>query len=67
MTACLNCGKPLKHETHRDYHGKPMWNEDGSRNPFARVNSHDAPGYRGNGFFCTMRCGFSWAVRKASR
>lgn len=27
----------------------------------------DQPGYAGNGLFCTLRCGFRWAVRHATR
>jgi hypothetical protein len=27
----------------------------------------DTPGYDGNGFFCTLRCGFAWAVSEMKR
>lgn len=29
-----------------------------------KAQFHDGLGYDGNGIFCTLRCGFAWAVRR---
>jgi hypothetical protein len=32
-----------------------------------RENPGGAGGYRDNGLFCSLRCGYQWAVRQLSR
>lgn len=54
------------------YYGKPFayrqvpdtcrWCGDRLKREFPDWN----PGYRGNGKFCSLRCGYQWAVRMAA-
>jgi hypothetical protein len=68
---CLTCGKALRWASERVYppsEGRPngdIIHATTYRN--VRASWAKAPGYMGNGLFCTLRCGFDWAMNHAAR
>jgi hypothetical protein len=54
LPLCRSCGRPLpKYQ----FFGHPVIDPERSRQY----------GYEGNGYFCTLRCGFKWALAKQTR
>lgn len=62
-STCRGCGRPIRVEM------SAVWEtgEDGYSRRTGRkepLHPNGGAGYGGNGHFCTLRCGFWWAVRK---
>jgi len=59
-TLSFSNGKGEGHHTpNTPYDGTCLWCGEQMR---LELPGNDKPGYRANGVFCSLRCGFQWAV-----
>lgn len=58
--ACLECRRPLRH-----YGRRVPVSADDPYGPYRNEPLFDKPGYGDDGVFCTLGCGYRWAIREA--